>query len=103
MCTVDENVVKRAAGLFILKTTEKHKLPLSSIDGILTDVQPLLHTVMERVDIKAMEILRAEDALSLSVILKSEGLASPFAGLQTSPERTKYYKECLGLLVNTIP
>ena len=100
---MDEKALKRAAALFILKATEKHKLPLSAIDSILMDVQHLLDTVMERVNIKAMETLCAEDASSLSAILKSEDVANPFAGLQTLHHRTKYYKEYLGLIVNLYP
>ena len=33
--------VQRAAALFLLKTAEKHKLPLSSMDGLMLDVQQL--------------------------------------------------------------
>lgn len=78
-CSVGYNsseTVKRSAAMFIIKTAEKHKLPLSAMDSLLADVT------------------------SLIAICSQEGIINPFDGLESTYMQNKYFCENLGLLVS---
>ena len=70
--------VKRSAAMFILKTAEKHKLPLSAMSSLLVDVS------------------------SLIAVCSQEDIINPFLGLESTYMQTKYFRENLGLLVSVI-
>ena len=84
----------------LLKTSEKHKLPLSSLEDLMLDVRQLIDTVLNQVEAKSMESLSASDALSLQAILHDETVVNPFTGLHSTYQQTKYFKDYLGLVVS---
>ena len=98
----NHETVQRAAALFLLKTAEKHKLPLSSMDGLMLDVQQLNSTVLDKVAEKSKQFLNEEDAESLCATLHDESIRNPFVGLHNAYQQTKYYREHLGLIVSFI-
>ena len=94
MCAINEEAVKKAAALFLLKTSEKHKLPLSSLEDHMQDVQQLISIILDHVQAKSAESSSASDANS------PEGGIDVFAGLHSTYQQTKYFKEHLGLIVS---
>ena len=70
--------MKRSAAMFILRTAEKHKLPLSAMGFLLVDVS------------------------SLIVVCSQGDIINPFEGLETTYMQTKYFRENMGLLVSGI-
>lgn len=94
--------LQRAAALFVLKTSENNKLPLSAMDDLILDVRHLIDTIFDRVATKCSESLSEEGVKSLRATLHEEVMQNPFAGLDTEYQRTKYYREHLGLIVSNL-
>lgn len=102
-CVGDDSVLRttRAAAMFLLKTSEVYKLPLSSTNSIMMDVQELIHTVLDNVGSQVTTTLDPSIAIPLcNTILKDKSVVDVFAGLDTTYKQTAYYKEHLGLLVS---
>ena len=102
----DPEVLKRTAALFILKVAEKHKLPLSSMESLLFDVQHLIGSVVHQIAEKFTDALSdsnisAASFPGFSEVFQEETLLNPFKGLESTYLQTKYFKEELGLIVST--
>ena len=95
--SAEEASVKQAAALFLLKTTEEHKLPLSSIAGLVDDIKLLVSTLLDKVATKAKQILSEEDCKDL---FSEEGVQNTFCGLSSNYKLVNYCKEHLGLVVS---
>lgn len=94
---------KRAAALFILKTTERHHLTLSTMETLAFDISSLVANAVHQVEKRVSAALSATDvdATVVSEICSEEAITNPFLGLETTYNQTKYFKEHLGLLVST--
>lgn len=53
--------IRKAAALWILKTREVHKIPLSVMDNIISDVQALFQTVFAHLSIKYPRVLVSDN------------------------------------------
>ena len=97
-----QSSVQRAAALFLLKTTEEHKLPLSAMNSLVLDIKLLVSRVVDEVALKAKEILSNEDSERLCTELNQEGIQNPFCGLSTDYQLVEYCKGHLGLVVSCL-
>ena len=95
---------KHAAALFILKTTEKHRLPLSAMEFLASDISSLVANAVHKVEERICAALSATGADALvREICSEDAINNPFMGLETTYQQTKYFRDHLGLLVSAIP
>ena len=98
--------LKRSAALFILKTAEVHKLTLTSVNGILEDVQQLVERTV--LDIRRQvecalqnSQIDANSIPALTHIFDEEYLLNPFSGIQSEYLQMKYFRDTFGLIVSS--
>ena len=101
-----EVMIERAAAMWILKTKEKYRIPQSSIESMIQDVQGFLQLVLGHAH------STINDALSESSIHTSAHVASvfshdsifcnPFQHLQTQYLQHKYFRENFDFLVSIV-
>ena len=98
--------LKRSAALFILKIAEVHKLTLTSVNGILGDVQQLVERTV--LDIKqqikcALQNSQKDSDLipALTHIFDEEYLLNPFSGIQSEYLQMKYFRDTFGLIASS--
>ena len=91
-CNVQSNprdfseVARRSAALFILKTTEKHTLPLSVMDALTHDISFLITNAVDQV-LERISVVLSEtgiDTTVISQICSQEAITNPFVGLESN-------------------
>lgn len=95
-------IAKRSAAMFILKTTEKNKLPLSSMDTLATDVCSLISNAVHQVEERLTAALSEAnvDTDIIHQICSEDAILNPFVGLESTYLHTKYLREELDLNVS---
>lgn len=103
-----DDVLQRAAAMWILKTKEKHRIPQSSMEAIIRDVQGFLQLVLGEIH-SALSSSLSEAALdasslsSMASIFQPDSIfGNPFKRLQTQHLQFKYYKDNFGFVVSAI-
>lgn len=110
--TLNVNTLQRAAALWILKTREVNRIPYSTMERIISDLQSLLHVVVsefkDRIEERVQEITltstSAEDLIRLvsDELVSSNPLLTLFSGLETQYRQTHYFKKNFNLIVSLI-
>lgn len=107
LSTVDDVQLQRAAATWILKTRERHRIPLSVMDAIVHDVESLFEVAVGQLSDRILSKLK--DAGVSNEILESvasECESGPpsnmFEGLRTQHQQLMYYKQNFKFVVSII-
>ena len=96
------DAARHSAALFILKTTEKHNLPLSAVETLTSNISSLVGNAVHQVGelVSAALSLTGADTTVVSQICSEEAIINPFLGLESTYMQTKFFRETLRLLVS---
>jgi hypothetical protein len=100
-----EEVMQRAAATWILKLREGHRIPLSVMDAIISDLQSLLHVAHSQL-LEAVKLLLRQAGVSSEIAERIRGelvRANPgsiFRGLQMQSQQLQYFRSHFGLVVS---
>lgn len=99
-----EDVIKKTAATWLLKTKELRKLPQSTIDSIVTDVTEFFKTVHDEMYPYALK--KIEEGVDVHGLLSdlfssSSVFASPFKGLESAYLQHQYYKKNFNMIVSS--
>lgn len=89
--------MRKAAALWILKTREVHKTPLSVMDNIISDVQGLLQSALAHLYQHTKNILPENEAVDLA-LSESSPFIDIFAGLKTQ-QQLNYFRDEFKMVV----
>jgi hypothetical protein len=84
----------KAAALWILKTREVQKIPLSVMDNIISDVQGLFQSALSHLHQHTRNILPAENYVALdSAFSEHSPFVNIFDGLRTQQQQLTYLRK----------
>lgn len=96
--------IKKAVALWLIKSSELHKIPESVMNTIVADIQDLFDFVMESLNSNITSILHKAPNINRAQEIIAQHLHSStysiFKGLQTSATRRSYIKQNFGLVVS---
>ena len=96
--------MQRASAIWILKTQEVNKLPQSTTERIMQDVNSLYEAALGNIHAEVQDACRNEDiARKLSWIFSREMKQGLFRGLETHYQQLQYYKDHLSFVVSLNP
>ena len=100
-----EESLQRAAALWLLKTREKNRLPLSVMDTMIADFQSLYEIAIScrhQVEAALSEAGISEDTITSATVHLSEGspFTNIFRGLHTQQQQLAYFRRHFGLVVS---
>lgn len=92
---VTDDALQRAAALFILKTRENHRIPLSIMDSIIGDVSSLYKLALSAIKKQVISILQGgglNDGVesALTDLFDTSHFANVFLGLETHHRQLQY-------------
>ena len=89
------------AALFILKTSEIRRLPLSTMESLLPDIATLVEHAIFHVQDRLLEALAKEPITDDTIrsICQDDDISSPFSGMETTYQHTQYFKAHLHMIV----
>lgn len=90
--------MRKAAALWILKTREVHKIPLSVMDNIISDVQGLFQSALTHLYQHTKSILPENEAVDLA-LSESSPFIDIFAGLKTQQQQLNYFRDEFKMVV----
>ena len=99
--------MKKAAALWILKTREHHRIPVSTMNAIIVDVQSLseiaLYEIRDRIE-KKIQVASAISDVS-GLVMEELGDSNPFFnifhGLETHRQQMLFFRANFRLVVST--
>ena len=95
--------VKRNIALWLLKSSEVHKIPESVINTVVTDVNDLFTFIMESLNSKVISTLLAASSINEAKQMIPQHFCQSynlFQGFQTQATRISYFKNNLHLVVS---
>ena len=92
--------MRKATALWILKTREVHKIPLSVMDNIISDVQALLQSAVIHLHQHSRSILPQHEALD-STFSEHSPFVNIFEGLKTQQQQLSYFRKEFRMVVRT--
>ena len=101
-----ESQLQRAAATWILKTRECHRIPVSVMDAIISDVQSLFQLALGEMQSRIRSQLEGAGVpeLSIQAITRDVGEQSPygniFRGLETQHQQLRYFRSNFRLVVS---
>ena len=89
------------AAMFILKTSEIHRLPLSTMEGLLPDIGTLVEHAIFQVQERLLKALAKEHITDETIrgICEDDDISNPFSGMETTYQHTQYFKAHLNMIV----
>ena len=101
---VTDDALQRAAALFILKTRENHRIPLSIMDSIIGDVSSLYKLALSAIKKQVISILQGgglNDGVesALTDLFDTSHFANVFLGLETHHRQLQYIKRNFNFVV----
>ena len=96
----------RAVAMWILKSCEIHKLPLSVMNNIVEDIQSLLDVIVGSLKTKILSQLSSFHSLSMTAVEKivSEQfeilLSNVFKNFRTNSLQMTFFQQHMGLVVS---
>lgn len=96
-----EQEVQKAAAVWILKTQECHRIPLSVMDAVIYDMQYFYHIAFSGLHDRILSHLRRAN-ISHDVIEAVSGEFSDRNPLLTTYQQLQYFKEHFNLVVMTM-
>lgn len=107
LCTYvgnDPEEIKRAVALWLIKSSELHKIPESVMNTIVGDVQDLFDFIMESLHSNITSILQKAPNIDRAQEIIAQHFHSStysiFKGFQTSATRRSYIKQKFDLVVS---
>jgi len=103
-CTSE--MITRAVAMWILKSREIHKLPLSVMNNIMEDIQSLLDVIVGSLKTKILSQLSSSRSLSITAVEKIvaeqfEMLSSNvFKSFRTNSLQMRFFRQHMGLVVS---
>jgi hypothetical protein len=94
----DGQLRQNRAALFVLKTSEIHKLPLSTMESLLPDISILVQHAIDTLQERAI----AKEPITEEIvrdICQDEDIISPFSDMETSYQHTQHFKAHLHMNV----
>ncbi len=101
-----EQSIQKAAAVWILKTREGHRLPLSVMDSIISDLQSLhslvLGNIRDRIETTLQEASVPVDVGEsiLQHVSDDSAYANIFKGLETQSQQLRYFRNHFHLVVS---
>ena len=93
--------MRKAAALWILKTREVHKIPLSVMDNIISDVQGLFQSALSHLHQHTRDILPQENYEALdSAFSEHSPFVNIFEGLRTQRQQLTYFRKEFRMVVH---
>lgn len=92
--------IKASMALFILKTADKHSIPLSTMEIIIADTSSLIANAVSKVEDELLK--NGVDAQLANNICSQEAIKNPFSGLETVYLQTKYFRDKMGMIVSML-
>lgn len=96
---------RKQAALFILKTSEVHRLSLATMESLLPDISTLVEHAALRIQTRLLDALSSEPAINESVIrsiCQDEEITSPFVGMETTYQHMQYFRDCFNMIVSRL-
>ena len=90
--------MRKAAALWILKTREVHKIPLSVMDNIISDVQGLFQSALSHLHQHTRNILPENEALE-SAFSEHSPFVNIFDRLRTQQQQLTYFRKEFKMVV----
>lgn len=103
MFYADEFHIQRAAATWILKTRERHRIPLSVMDSLIYDVQSLFDIIVSNLSSQVQDCLQNSDVsqgVVESVGSMFHSYPSVFTGLQTQQQQLSYFRRNFNFVVS---
>ena len=100
-----DDALQRAAALFILKTRENHRIPLSIMDSIIGDVSSLYKLALSAIKKQVISILQGgglnDEGVESAVtdLFDTSHFANVFLGLETHHRQLQYIKRNFNFVV----
>ena len=97
----DRQLRQNRAALFILKTSEVHRLPLATMESLLPDIAALVQHATLQIQEKLLEALATESITDSTIreICQYDAISNPFSGMETTYQHTQYFKAHLNMIV----
>ena len=96
--------IQKASAVWILKTRELHRLPLSVMDAVMVDVQSLYDALSQNSLHRVTSMLRKTgvDVSTIEQVSKEFTVNRKiFSGLETQSQQMKYFSENFNMVVNS--
>ena len=93
---------KKAAALFILKTRENHRIPISTMDTIIGDVSSLYKLALSAIKKQVISILQLNGEgveSAVADLFDTSHFANVFLGLETHYQQLQYIKRNFNFVV----
>ena len=93
--------MRKAAALWILKTREVHKIPISVMENIISDVQGLFQSALSHLYQHTKDLLPRENYEALdSVFSEHSPFINIFDGLRTQQQQLTYFRKEFRMVVH---
>ena len=99
---VTDDALQRAAALFILKTRENHRIPISIMDTIIGDVSSLYTLALSAIKKQVISILQLNGEgveSAVADLFDTSHFANVFLGLETHYQQLQYIKRNFNFVV----
>lgn len=97
--------MRRSAAVWLLKTREKHKIPISVMDDITKDVQELFLSALDNIQRQLKSLYPDDDLIQSGLsqhLSSSNPLLDLFDGLKTQQQQINYFTRELNMIVSII-
>ena len=94
--------MQKASAVWILKTRELHRLPLSVMDAVMIDIQSLYDISLQNTCHRVTSILRDAKVDTFTIEQVSKEFTTRkkiFSGLETQSQQLKYFSENFNMVV----
>ena len=93
---------RKRAAMFVLKTSEVHRLPLAMMESLLPDISTLVEHATLQIQERLLDAISREPSITEQIIrsiCQDEDITNPFSGMETTYKHTQYFKDYLNMIV----